>query len=63
MTSFAFTPDGGTVFTASADGTIRGWRLRRDDLLALVDRRITRPFSPQERERYAELLGGAATGR
>ena len=36
--SLAFSPDGGTLFTATSDGTVRSWRVR--DGAALLSRRL-----------------------
>ena len=52
-----FFPDGGRLLTASEDGTARVWLLRPSDLLHVVEERVTRDFSQDERKRYEDLLG------
>ena len=44
------------LLTTSAK-TARIWVVHAEGLLRLADERITRDFTPAERERYADLLG------
>ena len=56
--------DGDRILTASADETARLWLVRAEDILKLVDERISRKLTSEERERFADLLGeGAGSGR
>ena len=57
LTDLAFSPDGKRLATASYDGTVRVWTLGTKDLVDLAARRITRDFTPEEREKYKDLLG------
>jgi WD40 repeat protein len=50
-----FAPDG-SVWTASSDKTARRWIVEPQALLELADRHA-RPFTPRERQRYADLTG------
>ena len=52
-----FAPDGATALTASFDGAARIWPIETGLLMKTADARITRTLDPDERERYAELLG------
>jgi WD40 repeat protein len=51
-----FSPEGDTVLTAAGDGTVRTWPVRTEDLLDAAKRRAYRDFTPEERERFADLL-------
>jgi WD40 repeat protein len=51
----AFSPDGGTVVTASQDGKARVWPA---DLWPLILRRKPRELTPTERERFDIGLAG-----
>ncbi len=42
--------------TAFDDGTVRVWLTREEDLIALVEKRITRDFTAEELKRYRVLL-------
>ncbi len=53
----AFSSDGSMFATSQDDGPVRVFVTEFDDLLDLVDRRVTREFTAEERERYGELLG------
>ncbi len=57
LNAAAFSPDGRRIVTSSEDGTARIWLAHSEDLLRLVDERITRDFTPAERRQYADLLG------
>jgi len=50
------TKDGATATSASEDTTVRLWPLKRDDLLRLAKERSIRDFTPEERDRYGDLL-------
>ena len=59
MTSASFTPDGRTIVTSSADGTVRTYRCDLcgglDELLTLAQRQLAathRTLTPAERRRY-----------
>ena len=52
-----FSPDGSRILTSSVDKTARLWPVETEDLLARADRRCIRDFTPEERERYAHLVG------
>ncbi len=48
----AFSPDGTRLATASADSTVRIYALKIEDLMALVQTRISRSLTSQECQRY-----------
>jgi WD40 repeat protein len=50
--SVAFSPDGKRLATAGADGTVQIYALDIQDLLNLARKRVTRPFTPAECQRY-----------
>ncbi len=50
-------PQGDLISAASTDGTARLWYVRGDDLLRIANERQVRDFTPEERERYKDLLG------
>jgi len=50
------TEDGATLATGSVDTTVRLWPLKRDDLLRIAKERSFRDFTPEERDRYGDLL-------
>jgi WD40 repeat protein/serine/threonine protein kinase len=52
-----FSRDGRHVVTFSADGTARSWAVNGEVLRDLGARRATRTLLPDERVRYAEILG------
>ncbi len=52
ITAADFSPDGRTVLTASTDHTVRQYVVNIQDLLALAQTRVTRPFTPEERATY-----------
>jgi hypothetical protein len=52
-----FDPDGRSLATACQDGNVRLRCTAAQDVLAIVERKITREFSHAEIEQYAELLG------
>ena len=52
-----FSPDGRYVVTAGQDGTARVFLVYVEDVLELARSRSTRGFTPEERARFAELLG------
>jgi serine/threonine protein kinase/WD40 repeat protein len=49
-----------TVLTRSAGGRLRFWLLDPREALEQADSRITRDFTPEEREKYKDLLGEPA---
>ena len=53
----ALSPDGSRVLTTSSDKTARLWPVDADQLLERADRLCIRDFTPEERERYGDLLG------
>ena len=48
----SFSPDGNQLATAGADGTIRIYTLRMDDLIALAKSRLTRSLTEEECRKY-----------
>jgi WD40 repeat protein len=48
----SFSPDGNQLATAGADGTIRTYTLRIDDLIALAKSRLTRSLTDEECRKY-----------
>ena len=63
VTVAMYSPDGTRILTGTGEpfpstiGTVRLWRARPRDLLALADERAARGFSQDELARYGELLG------
>ena len=51
-----FSADGALALTASYDGAARLWPVDVAALLENADARVTRDLTPEERERYADLL-------
>jgi len=56
ITCADFTDDGAFLATGADDGTVRIWPLKRDDLSRIARDRVSRDFTPAERERFAALL-------
>lgn len=53
----SFRPDGNQLATAGADGTIRTYTLRIDDLIALAKSRLTRSLTEEECGKYLHAEG------
>ena len=51
----AYSPDGSSVATAGFDGTTRVYVVAPDRLLDLARSRLTRPFTPEECQKYLHL--------
>ena len=51
----AFSPEGDSLATASADGTARVYYLRLDDLMRAASERLTRTFTPAECRQYLHV--------
>ena len=48
--SARFSPDGRRIITASTDGTVRVWPVDREELLRLVEARLYRDLTSDERK-------------
>ena len=51
-----FSPDGRHVLTGAAGGAVRLWCADPEDLLRVVDGKLARGFTKEERARFADLL-------
>ncbi len=51
-----FTPDGRYLYTAHEDGTVHRWFVDTEELIEYAESR-TRELTPDQREKYAKLLG------
>jgi len=56
VTCIDHTEDGKWLAVGSDDGTVSFWPLDREDLIRFAGDRLPRDFTPEERERFADLL-------
>lgn len=52
LAAVAMSEDGGTLYTATTSGPVRGWILDRDELLEFARSRVTRDVTDAECDRY-----------
>ena len=50
--SLAFSPDGNTLVSGSADRTVRTWRINAAELADIICKTVTRKLTPDEWEKF-----------